>query len=418
MAKIEADITLLDNIRQFISSGFDRVRPTRKCPELSDEEFVLYGIVRVLTHLESGRGYLQWVRDKMGCELPRQTFFSAMHSPRRKEAVLKCLQGMRKVADHSCQGKDHLKDFPELNGWEVCACDGHVVAHASHAGKDCKGRNVPSRNIYRQDLRTGYCSLSTHVEGGSQHHHEIPAFRKTVNPKDSHLIYVLDRAFIDNTFWTLMKRNDGPRFICRMKSNMRPIFKQPLPFDRNDPLNNGVTGFYRIGFNNTWTTLLMVEYTDPETGTSFQFFSSFECDRPGLIAWLYMRRWNLEKAFDTFKNKLHEKKEWCGGENASVVRGAFICMAYNFLRQMEYSLETDYNIKNEKTSRKYAACLDKRREKARKKGRSIHPFIGKTGLRLHQMSQQFVRTVRNLLLDSRPFSALLSSFRHALVAYN
>ena len=31
---------------------------------------------------------------------------------------------------------------------------------------------------------------------------------------------------------------------------------------------------------------------------------------PGLIVFLYRRRWDLEKVYDQFKNKLNEKKSW------------------------------------------------------------------------------------------------------------
>ena len=41
---------------------------------------------------------------------------------------------------------------------------------------------------------------------------------------------------------------------------------------------------------------------------------------PGLLAFIYKKRWDIEKVFDQFKNKLMENKAWeksgnakCGG---------------------------------------------------------------------------------------------------------
>jgi len=30
--------------------------------------------------------------------------------------------------------------------------------------------------------------------------------------------------------------------------------------------------------------------------------------RPGVLAWLYKRRWDIEKTYDTVKNKMEESK--------------------------------------------------------------------------------------------------------------
>jgi hypothetical protein len=64
----------------------------------------------------------------------------------------------------------------------------------------------------------------------------------------SPLFYVLDRAYIDIAFWDRMRKSNV-FMVTRYKENMKPMMKQPVPFDRNDPRNPGVTGCFLLSFS-------------------------------------------------------------------------------------------------------------------------------------------------------------------------
>jgi IS4 transposase len=52
-----------------------------------------------------------------------------------------------------------------------------------------------------------------------------------------------------------------------------------------------------------------VTYRDPETGIVYCYLTNLPCSvEPGIVALLYKSRWDIEKVFDEFKNKLGETK--------------------------------------------------------------------------------------------------------------
>ncbi len=54
-----------------------------------------------------------------------------------------------------------------------------------------------------------------------------------------------------------------------------------------------------------------VIYQCPITNEIFSFVTTLPHSiRPGVIVMLYLMRWEIEKLFDAFKNKLEEKKSW------------------------------------------------------------------------------------------------------------
>lgn len=57
----------------------------------------------------------------------------------------------------------------------------------------------------------------------------------------------------------------------------------------------------------TWR---IVTYKSPE-GDLFEYLTNNFDLEPGVIAFLYFRRWDEEKCFDTWKNDFSLKKAWC-----------------------------------------------------------------------------------------------------------
>lgn len=54
--------------------------------------------------------------------------------------------------------------------------------------------------------------------------------------------------------------------------------------------------------------------------------------RPGLICWLYFRRWRIDKVFDCFKNAFEMTKAWATKNRATQIQAHFICLVYNFIQ--------------------------------------------------------------------------------------
>lgn len=65
---------------------------------------------------------------------------------------------------------------------------------------------------------------------------------------------------------------------------------------------------------------------------------------PGLIAYLYKARWNIEKVFDQVKNKLNEKKAWATSDIAKEMQAQFVCLAHNLMHLFEDRIKNKMSI--------------------------------------------------------------------------
>ena len=131
---------------------------------------------------------------------------------------------------------------------------------------------------------------------------------------------------------------------------------------------------------------------------------------PGLIAHLYKMRWNIEKSFDEFKNKLHEAKAWGSSENAKRLQAQFLCLAVNLLSLLNHHLESNENVRNEAEIARRQQRLDAAIEGAAKIGR-ILPLALRKLQHLTQHSVKLTRWVAALLFHPVPWDRAVSSLR-------
>ena len=127
---------------------------------------------------------------------------------------------------------------------------------------------------------------------------------------------------------------------------------------------------------------------------------------PGLIAYLYKTRWDIEKIFDQVKNKLAEKKAWATSDTAKKMQAQFVCIAHNLMLILEGCLEKE-GVGNEIENNR----RNKRLEKAlasSKIGNDKLPIFLKQPKRATQRSVKFIRWLRNHLYIN-------ASWREALV---
>ena len=421
-------LSLGELIDKKIEDAFDYVRSQRQAGVLTDQRFVRLGINRVLQKHDSGRDYLQNLKECGDDPVARATFFDALHSSRRCTMVEEAAQGLERVLRWEMeQAKvDYLADFAELDSYRVLAGDGHTIAHSSHAEKNRNGKLEPSSTIYLQNLRTGLMESFAPVSGNGNRNHEMPAFRRTLLgcEKDTQdrikTLFIVDRAYIDAAFWKPYPPREKATWdlITRMKSNMVPTCCGEIEFDRSDPVNAGVTRVWSAGFTGACGLMYVVDFVDPETLESYQFITTLNPAeiRPGVIAYLYFLRWRIEKSFDTFKNDFHETKAWAGGKDSQVMQTSFIAMAYNFTRFFFSVLEHDHGIRDEKVEQKYDKELARRKKIAHQKGRRIHP-LHRMIPRMHKLSAQYIRTIRNHLYLPVSILTLLSAFTETLTGY-
>lgn len=423
----DADPALLDQLMApacFVLENYSR--HTRPCPAISDEDFVRRGFLRTLSQVKSGRDFLQHQTEVFGQPVARASFFDSLHSSRRRDLLLE-LNSQLYVQSHSEARENLLAPFPELANRAVWAVDGHKIEHACHALRDPKGRHVAPNSLYLLCLHSGLLFNLAAVQGHGRYRHEMPVFRSAW-PKFLHRqaqrrngatapLVIADPAFIDHAFWDGQRkmRQAGVLMITRAKNNLAPRDHQARSFDPNDPVNRGVDSDWLVTFDGGYA-MRLIEYADPETGTRYQFLTTDLTLRPGVVAWLYLLRWRIEKVYDTAKNKLEETKGWATGPVAQEIQAHFLALTHNLLVLFRGKLDRDFDFREEKIVRKSQQRLAQRVDRARSNNMEVHPLQFRMPT-IVQLSLQFIRTLRNHVLAQRRLSHALPHLQASLLAY-
>jgi len=201
------------------------------------------------------------------------------------------------------------------------------------------------------------------------------------------VILVWDRAGSDFEFWKKVKQSSGLYFLSREKSNMVFISMNDLEFDRADPRNHGVLADEKGEYSSSDAKVRRITYKDPETGKAFKFITTEMTLPPGIIALLYKQRWDIEKVFDEYKNKMDEKKSWGSGSESKTAHAIFLCLTHNLLLLLESILAEEGIVNDGEISRR-----EIRKEKAIKKGAN---FVATYVQRCTVRSVKFIRWLHN-----------------------
>jgi hypothetical protein len=121
-------------------------------------------------------------------------------------------------------------------------------------------------------------------------------------------LWLLDRAFIDARFWDGKKRALGATMITRWKSSL-VIDSSASRSISDDPVNEGVISDCEIRLPSSpepWRKIVLRS----RRGRTVAFLSNDFQLQPGVLAFLYSRRWDEEKCFDTWKNDFAQAKAW------------------------------------------------------------------------------------------------------------
>lgn len=382
----------------------------RECPELPDAAWIHFGIDRVRQDISSGRGYLQQYGYRSGDCPRRANYFESLKSQRRLRLVTEV--NTRLIHALSPSLEDPLARDEELADFDLYAGDGHWHGAAAHdAPIDGKKRAVG--HAYALDLRR---HLLCHLElAQGKHEHDIHLLKRLEGqqlrhhaPKGRKVLYVWDKAGIDFPAWHRWKNSHGVYFISLEKENMK-LKVQGLPeWDRQDPVNAGIECVEWVA-GGAGVMLRRIRYLEPIAGEVLSFLTSEMKVRPGLIAFLYKLRWDVEKVFDELKNRFSEQQAWASSPTAKNIQAQFICLAHNLVLWVDAKLKQE-GIENR-------AELDRKEKQfkveilaAAKAGRKI-PAPVLAIRRLTQRSVKLLRWLKSSLLDRIAWDAATPRLR-------
>jgi Transposase DDE domain len=378
----------------------------RQCPALPDIDWLKLGISRALHDLPSGRAFLQ----QIGPLLPRCPqcghFFEALKSARRLSLCQQASDAIgRKLTDDPFADLENLRDF------DLYAADGHWHSAAVHdAPIDGSKRAVG--HFFALNLRTRALVHLTHAQGKKEHDMhalkrlELQTLRHGA-PKGRKVLYAYDCAGIDFAQWHKWKQSGGVYFISLTKENMKLEVIGKNPIEPSDLNNAGIEADELVA-TSQHVLVRRIRYTHPATGETFEFITNELTLAPGLIAFLYLRRWDLEKVFDELKNKLGADHAWASSDTAKQMQAHLLCLAHNLMKLFERQLAKEHQVSNQAEIARRTKRLTQQKQQAHARSQVL-PALVQSHQRLTQTSVKLYRWLRAHFFSPLPLVDLLPS---------
>jgi hypothetical protein len=322
LSKLMQKLTDRTVLAQLVQPALDALAPIRASaqatPVLDMKQFLTLGVLRHLRGVATLREQVQELLHldpsaETQVPLPRSTWSDALASPRRLQILTDMIAGLVRQADTVLP--DRLAGIPGLGSRHVYALDGtyeQPSAHFRHRPPRAGGDHNPKGHglLTFHNLRLGV-PVDVQVEVRSRH--EITVLRDYDKAPQAvtqrrNALFVVDRAFIDAPFWDVKKARLGITMITRMKSNLRIDSTEALDVTA-DPVNEGVLRNLRVMLSSSRQPWRLITYRT-RRGHQVEFLTNDFDLEPGVIAFLYSRRWEEEKCFDTWKNDFSQAKAW------------------------------------------------------------------------------------------------------------
>ena len=352
----------------------------------------------------------------------RSHYFETLKSKRRLSFVQEASNQV--VTTMRGEMPDLLDTVPGLENFEVYAGDGHWHEHATHdAAKPRKSGdgNAESKyatgHLYGIDLRRRSLVHLTHCDEITRRkEHDMRALKRLDSeklrqgtPKGKKVLWIWDKAGIDLNQWYKWKQSKGIYFVSRAKENMNLSEIAPHPWEKENSINIGVEEDGII-VGGSQTMVRYIRYRDPLSDEVFEFITNELTLAPGVVVQLYRMRWDIEKVFDDFKNKLGEQKAWASTSTAKTMQAQFLCITHNLLALHEEYLKKEHALANVPENERRQKRLQKEMDRARKAGKQL-PSLYISLSRATQIAVKFIRWLRIHLFRSTPWKLAEANLR-------
>lgn len=310
--------TVLQEWFQPMQQAFDKVRfSDRIFQSLPMMSFALLGGLRQLLSIDTLREQVQtlfhWDASAERIPVPRSTWSDAMSSSKRRDILRQATHHLVALAQESLV--DKFSGIEGIAQRPLIAIDATYQTESSHYVRmlPAEGGNDNQKGhmlLTYYDLRHGV-PVNVKIETESMGEMRVlkandPEARDWSRIRQA--IYVVDRAFIDGAYWDERKRSLHATVITRMKSR--------LVYTRTEsrkvaalPCNEKVLSDDVIALRCAKQPWRLIEWLSPE-GITYRYLTNDFSLEPGVVAFLYHRRWDEEKYFDNFKNDLANAKAW------------------------------------------------------------------------------------------------------------
>lgn len=390
-------------------------RHQRVCNKITDQQFCEFGVRRVLENEISGRAYLENLADHHDKDLKRSSYFSSLASDRRLELVCSVNEHLREDVRNSTVD-DPFVGVESLANFDIYAGDGHYIRNAVH-DKPIDGTTYATGNFFCLNLRTHHLAhlLGSDRSNNRKKEHDMRALKRMTYQVlrqgakiGRQVIWAWDRASIDIDFWHTCKSRAGIYFVSMAKENMHLQRSSEMAWDRDDPLNAGVTDCAKVFAGKK--TVTCVWYTCPIAKKSYTFISTLSTVEPGVIAAIYKARWDIEKTFDETKKKLQEDKSWATSDTAKDCHAQMCCLAHNLLLLCERRINAESGVHDQsevkRRRHRFSSALG---PGDRMNYNACSSLVERICIRASQRALKFIRLIRNHMRTDRLFDETIAA---------
>jgi len=332
-----------------MQKALDKVRYSRqRFSTLSAEFFILLGCLRQLQGMKILRDQIQTLfdLDESSEKLPlaRSTWSDALANPYRTEILREVIQVLVVAARYELP--DRFSSIKELGTRSIYAIDATYQKESSHyqpvypaeGGTDNRKGHMA---LTTYDMRAGI-AVDSNTETTSI---DEMRFVKEgwIAPHwtcQKNALYVVDRAFIEARYWDQRKASHGATVITRLKSTFKYQILEEMIFTTT-PVNEGVVSDKTIQLKSSKQVWRLIKFVAPD-GKTYEYLSNDFTSSPGIIAFLYHRRWDEEKYFDNYKTDMANSKAW-GKSTVAIEQQALLGLVTHLLMRFFY-IKKDKNL--------------------------------------------------------------------------
>jgi len=417
------DSSFLDSFFKPLNQVYQTSDFQYNCKGISDIEYLMMGCQRVVELEKSGNGFLQNFTLTNQQHVSVGHFFQTIKSSRRLNNQKSVNQRLRAYM------KDHLEDplaeVEELKGWHLFAGDGHYHKAAifdqptSSDSSNQEPTKSATGHFFTMDMRThhmGYLDLAQ-PEDGKKSEHDLKALKRQdietlrgLAPKGQKVLYMWDRSCIDYPFWHSMKHNRGVYFCTLAKSNScTKKIRDHSIIDYSDQRNEGVISDELVETSKGYE-IRKICYINPFDGKHYTYLTN-ELSLPAWVhVLLYKHRWDIEKMFHQFKDKLNETRSWSSDNHGKQAHAIFLCMLHNLMLLFERHANQEEGLRdvieeNKAKIRERTRPIPKGQGWRRKRPSS---FINKFFKRASQRTCRFIRWLRNALKNRSSYTLAIN----------